>query len=215
MKALLTDANVVFERIDEAAGKYGTKEGMADLSRASGAIKRRIAKNMEKGHGFWHFKDGQLVELSKENFADVAYSLSESGKLETFVNYLVARRSHFDWLRLDELEESLANAEREAGAFPSDDELSVIEALREKRDELKSVLSKDSEILPRNLTDSVYEEFKDAFRHEEEVHDAVIRADLEFQKYAGRLSQESFEDLSSRSGYTPFKRSMLDQIVGG
>ncbi|MDO9548158.1 MAG: LPD38 domain-containing protein [Candidatus Marinimicrobia bacterium] len=143
-----------------------------------------------------------------------------------FGAWLVARREHFSYLKLDELKieideakDNLATlrAQYEEGEITKTEykqALGEVKSLEKKYDTLKSVLAKDN--IDRKVATDSYNEHKEKYVEHAEMFDKLEKADLDLlhNPLVQLVDDKSYNEFSSNIGYASFKRDFYNEILG-
>ena len=181
-----------------------------------------ILNNMRGDKGFWMPKaNGDFVKESENNLGDMVEMMKEQSASDSFNHWLVARREHFQYQKLDRLEVEARRAVQELRDMnvhpmgPTAEQKKTIEALKGKIEEyqrLKGILKNDG--FDREVVKQAYEEHKEIFTELEKVHDVFPKAMLDLFREAGLITADQHTGYSGEKGYASFKRDVLDQILG-
>lgn len=208
IEEVMVNNMIRFEKLDRMV-KNPDERSVSNLLYANKSVSTRIYRNIaEKRDGYWHFKNGELVKMHDYNWATLVEKLGNNRKVDEFANYLVARDQHFEWERLDEMKDQVAELEKQSPF--GDPEL---DTLKQKAKDLEDYLKRNEDILPRNTVDKVYDDYSKYFSEEEAMFDSMVNNDLNFLLDVGEVSKEKYAEYTERKGYAPMRRLVEDGIL--
>lgn len=221
-------------RLDIMARKAGMewKEGnpytMAMTYRYSSSL---MNSNLTKGRGLWILQSDNLVKVSDKNIGDLYEMIGDVGNIQTFNNWLIARRVRRGYQELEKKRTELLtmtgnNYDATTGdtkkltawlqdlrnKIPSEDFKKIVEDINKKIKEYKS----DAEIIKRdNITKELAEEaYQQGLQNTNipiwaNVYDNINKANLLILKDMGRISVERYNEMIEDTAYASFMRDIF------
>lgn len=215
IKTQIADNIYPIEKLAKKAGVHFTSADPSLWLRQYNNSNTIILNNLAGRHGYWGWRNGEMVKLHDFNWKTLEKSLTTE-QMKEFGNWLVARREYFAFEELKVLRQNLMDAKSalEQAEFAPDIEQykAILSDAREKYNNAKEILSKDG--FMENEVKDAYLDGQDKFKKQAEMFDALTREDLNFLHDVGLINDEEFASLSSKEGYASFKRYFYDEIVG-
>jgi hypothetical protein len=181
------------EKVALSSGKHLTADDPSAWLRFYNKVYNVINNNITAKKGYWTLdNNGNYYKKYDYNWNNLV-SLIEKNKLsKKYGAYLVARRSYFDFMRLDELKADSVELEKIA--------------------DLEATLSRDK--ISRQEATDAYLENKEAFKEYDDIFDSLTNADLELlhNPMVRILGDDVFKELSARKGYASEKRLIIDEF---
>ena len=173
-------------------------------------------QNIIGKRGYWGLRKGEFVKVHDYNWKNLIDELGQNQELDSFSYYLVARREHFSWKELDQIESLIKDWQKLAKENPSSKEVAAkeIKNLKTEHAELKAILDKDP--FTRQEVDGAYEGNKKRFSALEKKFDALTEEDLKTlnEKDVQLLDDDQLKNMLEKEGYASFKRQFIDELVG-
>ena len=222
-KVITEIADIVYpiEKLGKMAGLQWTARDPSLWTRVYNNVSGIVNRNINTNKGFTHFKNEELVKLYDYNWQTLVENLKKDKLIDDFSYWLVARREHFAYKQLDELRvEARKASERisELGDLIKRSPAAMKEykeQLKPKIDDLRrlsSILAKDG--FSRPVIDEAYNKYKDQFIEQAKKFDNLVRADLDFVKDSGMVSQNTYDEFIKNEGYATFKRDVYNEVIG-
>lgn len=224
LRTQLVDAIYPVEVLAKRAKVQFTIDDPSLWLRSYNSVSGLVNNNIASNRGYWTLKGNEIVKRHDFNWKTLVDKAEERKVTNDFAYYLVSRREHFSYLELDELKENLDLLKKEYKKTKPKDRMLVdaegktlkdrlVEA-KDKHTELKAILDKDG--FSREEVDGAYKENKMRFKEEEQLFDALTRADLEFlaSENVQLVTPKQLEELSSKQGYASFKRQFYNELLG-
>ena len=226
LRTQLVDAIYPVEVLAKRAKVHFTVDDPSLWLRAYNSVSGIINNNIASDRGYWSLKGEGIVKKHDFNWKTLVDTVEERRATNDFAYYLVARREHFAYLELDQMEEKVRALNKQVGGMTrkeaedtinSETGQSLFDEQKEAIDnykELKMILTKDG--FARSDVDEAYLENKKRFVKEEKMFDALTREDLKFlgSKEVQLIKPEELERLLSKQGYASFKRQFYNELLG-
>lgn len=177
-----------------------------------------ILNNIRGKRGFWVYKNGGFQKVSDNNIKTLVDALKAKGLTDDFGYWLVARRQHFDYLKLDELKRDADEAAAILSKIQPGEMLAGdIDELKKRIDDykrLKQTLDKDA--FDRNVVTQAYSKDAELFKPYADMFDKFNQSNLEMMAdpEVGLLTPKQYAEYSAKDGYASFKRDVYDEIIG-
>lgn len=109
LRTQIADRVYPVEVLAQKTGRVGTKTDPSLWVRAYSSISGIINNNISTDRGYWAYSNLQdgFQKKYDYNWKTLVESISKRGVVDDFASYLVARREHFSYLELDQLEANL------------------------------------------------------------------------------------------------------------
>lgn len=209
------------EKMAKESGVRWTERDPSLWTRLYNNLSGIISHNIDTNKGYVHFKNENLVKLYDYNWKTLIEGLKKDKLTDDFAYWLVARREYFAYDKLDKLrEEAKKVGERikELGELiktspPANKEYK--EQLKPKLDDYKrlaSILAKDG--FSRDIVTQAYNQYSDQFAKQAEQFDNLVRADLDFLRDMGLVTEKNYQEFIENEGYATFKRDVYNEIIG-
>jgi hypothetical protein len=217
----IADAIYPVEKLAQGAGVGMTRNDPSLWLRQYKNSAGMILNNIKGEKGYWSLRNGEFKKIYDFNWKTLADKLHTAGTRDLFNAWLVARREHFGYQKLDELEKTLRELAahskeiQESGDPEAMKEfIASIKAHSDAFKQLSEVLAKDN--FSKEDVAQVYNEHKDRFQDEAKMFDDLIRSDLELlaDPAVQLVTPDQFSSLSQNEGYATFKRDVYDDILG-
>jgi len=215
------------EMLTKKSGEWGTPDDMYAWLEAYGYLPNIIGKNIEGSKGFMTIdSEGNFFLKHKFNLKTLTDSLHKIGRREQFEAWLIARRQYFEYKRLDDLNESSDQAQKEIESIQSEvqsGDISESDAKKEidplieiikERDELSKVLENDA--FDRSKMEDAYKQHEKEFKDYAKIYDTLNRETLELLNHplVQILKDDKFKELTDREGYTSMSRYFDNELIG-
>ncbi len=217
----LADNIYPIEKMAREAGVQWTNDDPSLWTRLYNNISGIVNRNINTNKGFVHFKNEELRKLYDFNWRTLIDGLSKDMLTDDFAYWLVARREHFGYKKLDELKKEVLEAAENAKRLKEQGVLDTVQGKQEMFEakkvmddyqRLASILKNDG--FSREVVDSAYNQYKDQFKVQAEQFDKLVRADLDFLRDVGMVSGRNYEEFIKNEGYATFKRDVYNEVVG-
>lgn len=220
VRTTLVDAIYPIEKLAKQAG-VDIRNNPSTIIRHYGNVNSYFSNNVEGDNGYWTFNGSEFSKKYDYNWGTLMKDLEAKKARVEFDQWLVARRTYYQYQAMHEIEDNIEAAQEEYQKSITDKEVEVardikdsIDTMEENRAKLESILKNDQ--IDEQVATEAYFINKDKFVKEEEMFDNLINADLQLlnKKSIGLLSDEEYTKLSNVKGYAAFKREFYNDIVG-
>lgn len=230
------------EVLAKKAGIKFTDRDPSLWTRVYNNVAAMVNRNINTSKGYVTLVGDEFKKVHDFNWKTLVEDVQKEGKLEKFNYWLVARRTHFSYEKVNaynkqikELEEQIEKVKKEVMASElvkktaDKDKPDLIRKMVNKeagvyiqsrketiklRDDLATILKKDG--IDEEVAGGAYNDYKDDFAPHAEKFDALVRSDLELlaNEKVGLLTKEQFVEMSKNEGYATFKRDLYNEILG-
>ncbi len=186
---------------------------------ARNITQHRIAGVGKKTEAFWGMdENGNWTKQLDHNWYTLIDKVAKDGNESKFDSYLVARREHFAFEKLDALKKSVQSlkeqvaAEKEEGTV-SKETMEALNSAVKEYDTLKGILDRDN--FDRDIVDRVYAEGEKLFAEESKMYDEFNAQTLDILSHplAGILSKEDAAAMKDDPGYATFMRTWMNELT--
>lgn len=219
------DALFPIEKMGRIAGVAKTKEDPSLYARLYNNINSIVANNLIGNKGYWSFRNGDVKKIHDFNWKTLVEDLQKRGASDEFSWWLVSRREHFAYAKLDELKVKAEEAGKELeiernmasqGFVSADEQKRIAELKRIIEDyiKLRDVLKYDG--FTRKEVTEAYQAHEVRFKEQGEMFDQLVREDLELlsDPEVQLITKNQRDEYAKNEGYATFKRQEYDEIVG-
>lgn len=166
-----------------------------------GNIYANLESNLSSAGELWLInKDGNFTKRLPYNLKSLFDEIKDPIKQEEYGVYLIHRRHHYEFKRLDKLE-SLMKDEELPEKIRAD--------YKSEYNDLKNILKKDG--AERKLSDDIYNKKKSEYKSFDATYDSINRAFIDWMYEHGEVSKKYRDELLDREGYAPFLRDLFDE----
>lgn len=206
-------------KLAKEAGKYMTLGDPSLWTRMYNNITQIVNNNLNTKNGYITLVGEEFKKIYDFNWASIIKDTGDKGITDKFNSWLVARRTHFDYLRLDELKVSATDAvewlktAREEGIVGQQEIKDAKEKVREYK-ELSSILAADG--ISREVATSAYNQYAEDFKDIADKFDKLTQADLDLMNNpaVGLLNPNKYAKLKEQEGYASFAREIYNDVLG-
>ena len=217
----LADNIFPIEKLSKLAGIAETSRDPSLWLRQYKNSATMIMNNIKGNRGYWSFRSGELRKIYDFNWKTIIDGLQKTGQMKLFGIWLVARREHFGFKKLDEQKTQLVEIARaaklaveEGRKEEADAMIGTVKPLLREVEKLDKVLKNDG--MDKDAVEKVYLEHKNRFAEQEVMFDLLVRADLDLlaDPQVQLIKPAQYASMVENEGYATFKRDIYDDIVG-
>jgi len=209
------------EKIAKEAGVRWTAKDPSLWTRLYNNLAGIISRNIDTNKGYVHFKNEELKKLYDYNWKTLIEELKKDKLTDDFAYWLVARREFFAYEKLDKMGEDVKQAAEEMKFLKEKGLLDTVQGQRDMQEakkvmddykRLADILRKDG--FSRPVITDAYNQYKDQFIKQVEQFDNLVRADLDFLRDTGVVSEKNYQEFIENEGYATFKRDVYNEVIG-